>query len=78
MMMGPASLGRSRLSRPGAREGVLQVVEIHDAAENERATLDRLEIAILKKASGGSLSPPILDTALSSGELRAATGTGDS
>jgi len=47
------------------------------SVENERATLDSFETAILKKASGGSLSPPILDTALSLGELRAATETGD-
>jgi tetratricopeptide (TPR) repeat protein len=47
------------------------------SVENERAPLDGIETAILKKASGGSLSPPIIDTALSLGELRAATGTGD-
>src|SRR5271169_4423127 len=47
------------------------------SVEQVRATLDSFETAILDKASAGSLSPPILDTALSLGELRAATGTGD-
>jgi tetratricopeptide (TPR) repeat protein len=47
------------------------------SVEQERATLDNLETAILAKTSSKSLSPVILDTALSLGELRAATGTGD-
>ena len=47
------------------------------AVEQERATLDRLEAAILNKASSGSLSPVIVETALSLAEVRAATGTGD-
>jgi hypothetical protein len=45
--------------------------------EDERAILDSIETTVLKKASGSSLSPPVLDTALSLGELRLATGTGD-
>ena len=45
--------------------------------EMERATLDSLETAIRDKASGASLSRLILDTALSLGELRGATRTGD-
>jgi tetratricopeptide (TPR) repeat protein len=45
--------------------------------EKERATLDSLETAIRHRASGASLSRLILDTALSLGELRAATRTGD-
>lgn len=47
------------------------------SVENERAILDSIENVTLKMAAGSSRSPPMLDAALSLGELRAATGTGD-
>jgi hypothetical protein len=48
-----------------------------ESVEPERASLDKLATAILTKTSSGSLSSPLLDTALALAELREATEFGD-